>query len=527
MIQLQNVSLSLSYSDSDLLNIAAKQLRISADKILSVTLSRRSVDARKKDNIHFVANLDVKLKDGISENSILNKSKNKSAKLVANKPYKLPDVKPKPKDTPVVIGAGPAGLFAAYILALAGQCPLVIERGQTVEKRVKAVENFFGGGPLNPSSNIQFGEGGAGTFSDGKLHTGIKDERIRFVLETFHECGAPDDILYLQKPHIGTDMLRSVIVNLREKIKSLGGSFLFETTFEKCIIENQKLCGIIVSQSGVEREIPCEKLILAIGHSARDTFENLYNSQICMEQKPFAMGVRIEHTQEFINTAQYGSCRHPALSAADYKLAVHLESGRGVYTFCMCPGGTVVAAASEVGGVVTNGMSVYARNAVNANSALLVGVAPEDLNSNHPLAGVELQRQIERSAYNISGSYKAPAQTVGGFLNGTTPEFTTVKPSYLPDVVNTDLRAVLPSFIADSLRDGIILMDKKIKGFADPNAVLTGPETRSSSPVRILRDETLQSNIRGIYPCGEGAGYAGGITSAAVDGIKCAECILK
>ncbi len=523
MIRLQNIKLPINYNENDFLKIVSKELSIKQEKVKSITLSRLSIDARNKKDVHYVATFDIEVSD--FEESIVKNSK--KAKIEEVYEYIPPQSDNKPSLSPIIVGSGPAGLFAGYILALSGFKPIIIEQGQCVEDRIKSVEKMFGSGVLNKNSNIQFGEGGAGTFSDGKLNTGIKDKRIKYVLKTFNKFGASDDILYLQKPHIGTDVLRNVVVNMREEIISLGGEFMFDTKFVDFETKDDKISSITVVSDGIENKIPCENLVLAIGHSARDTFEMLYDKKINMEQKPFAMGVRIEHNQELINKAQYGENYNKSLPPADYKLAVHLESGRGVYTFCMCPGGYVVAAASEDGAVVTNGMSEYKRDGKNANSALLVGITPDDFESDHPLAGIEIQRKLERDAYLVSKSYKAPAQTIGGFLSGTTPDFKAVTPSYKPGVVNTDLNEILPNFISDSLKEGLKLLDKKIKGFADENAVLTAPETRSSSPVRILRNDEFYCNIKGIYPCGEGAGYAGGITSAAVDGIKIAEAIIS
>ena len=520
MLKVQ-IKLPLSYNDETIKTTLAKSLKIDAEKIKTYKLLKLSVDARDKSNVIFNASVAVKV--NANESRVLHKCKNVSEYKPTTYTFKKSDVTLTHR--PVVIGAGPAGLFCAYILANVGLRPIIIERGGKIEDRVKSVERFWENGVLDTESNVQFGEGGAGTFSDGKLNTGVNDSRIPFVLETFVDCGAPQEILWRQKPHIGTDKLRKVIVNLRRKIEKLGGEFHFNCKMESVIAKNGKVSAVKVFEKGVEYEIPCENLVLALGHSARDTFYNLYNFGVEMIQKPFAVGVRIEHSQDFINRSQYGDfADHPALPTADYKLAVHLENGRGVYTFCMCPGGFVVNASSEREMIAVNGMSNFDRAGNNANSAVLVGVNTSDFESNHPLAGIEFQRKIEHAAYNQSGGYNPPAQTFGAFSGGNT-KIEKITPTC--NVTECDLRAVLPEFVRESLIDGINSMGRKIKGFVDENAVLTAPETRSSSPVRMLRNDCGHSNIIGLYPCGEGAGYAGGITSAATDGIKTAEKIIE
>lgn len=516
MIILNNINLPLDADLNDVYAIVCERLKININDVISAELYRKSVDARHKNDVHFCVSIIASLKN---ENNVLKKNKNASA--FTKKEYIWQ--KTNSNIRPVIIGFGPAGMFAALTLARAGLKPIVYERGADADTRTADVENFFKGGKLNPESNVQFGEGGAGTFSDGKLNSGIKDIRCRTVLETFYQFGAQKDILIDAKPHIGTDVLKKVVKNIRNEIISLGGEVNFNSRLDGIFFKDNKLAKISVN--GIKQK--CEYLCLCIGHSARDTFKLLYDSGLEMTRKPFAMGVRIEHLQSEINKALYGEfAKHPALKAADYKLAVHLPSGRGVYTFCMCPGGEVINASSEIGGIAVNGMSNSYRDGANANSALLVGVNPEDLEGDNVFAGCELQRQIEQKAYNIANG-AVPITTVGNFVFGKKAEIGSVKPTVKPNFVFDDLQDIYPHFITDSLKDGIKEMDKKIKGFACADAVITAPETRSSSPVRIVRNEAGEStNFSGIYPCGEGAGYAGGIMSAAVDGIKSAERII-
>ncbi len=519
MLLINNVKLSLDTDFSDLKPYAARALKIDVSAVKSARLYRKSVDARKKSDLHFCCALIAELK--INENAVLKKAKN--ASVYAPREYVWRISEKRPETRPVIVGFGPAGMFAALFLARAGLRPLVIERGRDVDSRTADVNRFFAGGELNTESNVQFGEGGAGTFSDGKLNTGIKDFRCRAVLEEFYKHGAPENILTDAKPHIGTDILVNVVKSIREEIISLGGEVRFEARLDNLRFEGGRLVAAVTAKE----EIPCERLILATGHSARDTFLMLKNNGVNMIRKPFSMGVRIEHRQSDINKALYGDFAfHSALSAADYKLAAHLENGRGVYTFCMCPGGEVINASSESGKIAVNGMSNSKRDGTNANSALLVSVEPEDLEGDDVLAGCALQRKTEQAAYAAAGG-AVPVSTVGSFVFGKPFEITRVKPTVKPDYTYADFEDIFPAFICDSLREGILLFDKKISGFADDSAVLTAPETRSSSPVRILRGEDGQSlSHKGLYPCGEGAGYAGGIMSAATDGLKTAEALI-
>ena len=522
MILLRNLRLEPDEPLDKLRQKAAKKLRVSEGKIADCRPVKRSLDARRKNDIHYTCSAAVTLKHG--EERAMQKA-GKDAAPYAPPVYKIPTV--NMDERPVVVGFGPAGMFAALLLAKAGAKPIVLERGQEAEKRAAAVETLRKGGALNPESNVQFGEGGAGTFSDGKLNTGTHDRRMFWVLEQFAAHGAPESVVYDAKPHIGTDVLIGVVQNIRKEIIALGGEVRFETRLDGLVTEGDTLIGARITHAGRTETLPCRHLILAIGHSARDSFRWLHEMGVTMERKPFSMGVRIEHRQETIDRAQYGRPRGE-LPPADYSLNVHLPDGTSAYTFCMCPGGLVFAAASEEGGVVTNGMSYSGRDGENANAALLVTLHTEDFPGEGVLAGMEWQREIERAAYRYSGSYRAPAQLVGDFLrNQPSTKPASVKPSYEPGVVWGDLRKVLPARITDVLRNAIPVLGQKLRGFDDPDAVLTGPETRSSSPVRILRDGTMQSSLRGLYPCGEGAGYAGGITSAAVDGLRCAEAVLK
>lgn len=523
MIRVNNIQANLNVDLAGLKEIVSIKTGLDPEYIKSVKIAKKSVDARNKGNVHFVYSLDMEVWG--DEDYIATILAWKDIELIKERPVLVIRKQQLGNIRPLVVGSGPAGMFAGLALAEAGLKPVIIERGKPVDERQKDVSLFWRTGKLKPDSNVQFGEGGAGTFSDGKLMTGIKKDKYSAkVLQELAAAGAPEEILYLAKPHIGTDKLVTVVQNIRKKIIALGGEYRFGECLCGLAVEENRLRAVQIRRAdGTVYEQPTEKLILAVGHSARDTFEMLYEAGVVMERKPFSIGARIEHLQTMIDAAQYGRYAGRAeLGAADYKLAVHLANGRSAYTFCMCPGGEVVAAASEPGRVVTNGMSLFARNKENANAALLVGVNPEDFGGTHPLQGMFWQRELEAKAFELGGgNYHAPAQLVGDFLAGrASSEAGTVRPSYRPGVKFTDLARLFPPYVTETLRQAILQMDRKLKGFANPDAVLTAIETRSSSPVRILRDETFQSNIRGLYPCGEGAGYAGGIVSSAVDGLR-------
>lgn len=521
MLRISNIKMPVNHDMAMIKKKVCNLLRLDESSIKKLKISKKSVDARNKSNIKIIYSVDISV---AREDKY---SKIKDVSKVVEDIYTVKKVNMEGKLRPVIVGSGPAGLFAALILAEANANPIILERGKDVVNRKKDMNKFFDEGILDENSNVQFGEGGAGTYSDGKLTTGTKDSRMSKVIKEFLEAGAPKEILYEAKPHIGTDRLINVLINMRKKIVELGGEFRFSNKLVDIVSEDNKLKEIkVLNESNEIYNIETDKLILALGHSARDTFYMLFEKKMNIIPKAFSIGVRIEHKQEDINKSQYGSF-YDKIDSADYKLNTRTKSGRGVYTFCMCPGGLVVGATSEMGRVVTNGMSCFKRDKENANSALLVSISPEDFPTNHPLSGIEFQRSIEKKAFELGGSnYKAPVQLVGDFLNDRkSTSIGTVTPSYKPGYTLCDMRDCFDDFVIVALKEAILDMDKKLKGFASKDAVMTAVESRSSAPIRILRDEKFQSNILGIYPCGEGSGYAGGIMSSSVDGIKIAEYI--
>ncbi|MCI8770954.1 MAG: FAD-dependent oxidoreductase [Lachnospiraceae bacterium] len=511
---------------------AAGMLRLPQEKIKDIKIERKSIDARKKQQIHYTYKV---LLACAGEEKIVNRYGKNDVKWVPGDiavPSGLESchavaAAADKKERTVVAGFGPAGIFAALELAKAGFAPIVLERGLDVKERQKVVDAFWQGGKLNTECNVQFGEGGAGTFSDGKLNTLVKDPSgaNQKILRTFVEFGAPSEILYLQKPHIGTDRLKDVVCAMRKEIISLGGEIWFGARLEDIVVENGVLRQVLFKRNGKEQEIICKNLVLATGHSARDTFYSLHRAGILMEQKSFAVGIRVEHPQEMIGKNQYG-VYYTKLPAADYKVTYQTSGGRGVYSFCMCPGGYVVNASSEEGRLAVNGMSYYDRDGVNANSAVVVTVSPEDFGGTDVLAGIEFQRRYERAAYLQAGG-KIPVQLFGDFQkNLPSSSLGGVVPQIKGEYALGNVREILPKFIGDSIAEGIQAFGKRIRGYDREDAVLSGIESRTSSPVRILRDESFQANIRGVYPCGEGAGYAGGIMSAAMDGLRVADAII-
>lgn len=523
MLRIDGIKLPPGADEAALRTAAAHVLR--TDAIRSLTVLRRSIDARE--GVRYVYSVAVTVD---REDAVLRRCKSKNAARYTPAAYTLPAPVPAPAVRPVVVGAGPAGLFCALVLASCGAKPIVLERGKCVEERTRDVAAFWSGGALDPESNVQFGEGGAGTFSDGKLNTGTKDLRHRFILERFVEFGAHDDILIDAKPHVGTDVLYTVLQNLRRALIARGADIRFGHKLTGIETDGGAVAALHVASPEGEYTLPARHVTLAPGHSARDTFALLDRLGVPMEQKPFAVGVRIEHRQSDVDASQYKEAAgNPALPPTSYKLACHTEKGRGVFSFCVCPGGQVVASASEPGRLVTNGMSEYARSGENINGGLLVSVTPDDFGGASPLAGVAFQRRLEESAFRAGGGdWSAPAQLVGDFLaHRPSTAAGGVAPSYRPGVRWCDLHDCLPPFVCEALEEALPELEKKLRGFAAPDAVLTAVESRSSSPVRITRDERFRSALRGLYPCGEGAGYAGGIMSAAADGMRVAEQIIN
>ena len=524
MLQIERIKLELDEDERALRRKASAVLRVAEMEISELQIIRKAVDAR--DGVRFVYTLRVSVKN---EKNVLKYCRNRTVSAVRERPYRLPAAVSPPKLPPVVVGVGPAGLFCALALAKCGTHPILLERGQCVQRRQEDVERFWSAGELNLESNVQFGEGGAGAFSDGKLNTGTKDMRHRFILGTLVAHGAPENILYDAKPHVGTDHLRRVLVSMRRELEESGCDIRFGHRLAGLEQRNGGVTALQVDGPEGRYRLPVENAVLALGNSARDTFEMLYAAGVPMEAKPLAVGVRIEHRQADIDFSQYKDLAgHPRLPASSYKLSCHLENGRGVFSFCVCPGGQVVAAASETRRGVTNGMSFYARDGVNCNGGLLVGVTPADFPGTGPLAGIAFQRDLEARAYAAGGGgYIAPAQRVEDFLlRRPSAGPGAVCPTYRPGVKWCNLWEVLPEFICGAIAEALPLLDKKVKGYANPDAVLTAVESRSSCPLRILRDEQGQSAVRGLWPCGEGAGYAGGIMSAAADGLRTAEQIL-
>lgn len=545
---LPNIRLPFDHDDDAIIDIIAKKFRISKKIITNVELEKKSVDARKKPDISFVYTFVVSVKGNLNENTI----KKAGATVFKYKGYKFPFEKIELSSRPIIVGAGPAGLFCAYVLAKEGYNPIILERGEEASKRHLTIQEFIKTGKLNVNSNITFGEGGAGTYSDGKLSTGVKDKFLRkqLILDTLVEFGADPSILYMSKPHVGTDYLVNIVENMRKEIIRLGGQVHFNTLVTDVVFDDTKtsIQGVIVNEAGEIKEYASDQVVFAIGHSSRDTFEALHKREIQMESKPYAIGVRIEHPQEWIDRSQYGEKHYEdtRLPVADYKLTYQSPSGRGVYTFCMCPGGFVVNSSSSENMLVCNGMSLFDRDNFNANSAIIVTVTQDDfvidgIKDESPLAGIRFQEHWERKAFEISNSYAMPTQSFEEFyadVKGEAYENTKYRNNEFFDVEEVDstctsalvvasIKECLPTFVAEGIIEGVLDFGKKIEGFDHPKARLVGVETRTSSPVKILRDESFMSSIKGLYPCGEGAGYAGGIMSAAIDGIKVAEKMVE
>jgi uncharacterized FAD-dependent dehydrogenase len=525
MLRLTELKLPLGHSDEALRAAIVKKLRIAASALVDFRVVRRGQDARKKPNILYVYTIDAAIAD---EAAVLARLNDPHVKPAPDTQYKFVARAPEKFARPLVIGAGPCGLFAALILAQMGFAPIILERGKPVRERTKDTWALWRNNVLTPESNVQFGEGGAGTFSDGKLYSQVKDPRHlgRKVMTEFVKAGAPEEILMEAHPHIGTFRLVPMLESLRRTIEGLGGEYRFQSKVTDLLIRDGHIHGVTLEDG---EEIAADHVVLAVGHSARDVFEMLHARGVAIEAKPFSIGFRVEHPQSLIDKARFGASKKE-LGAAEYRLVHHAANGRSVYSFCMCPGGTVVAAASEPGRVVTNGMSQYSRNERNANAGIVVGITPEDFPGASPLAGVELQRHWESQAFLAGGgTYAAPAQRVGDFLKGrASTALGSVVPSYRPGVTPTDLSSCLPDYTILAIREALTAFGKQIKGFDMDDAVLTGVETRTSSPVRVPRGEDFQSvNLRGLYPAGEGAGYAGGILSAGMDGIKVAEAVAK
>lgn len=532
MIRLTEIKLPLNHAPEDLTTAITTKLKISAEQMASFVMFKRGYDARNKRNIQLIYTLDITLTDSnLAHDLLVQFASDNHVKATPDTSYKYVSEAPENlTERPVVIGFGPCGLLAGLTLAQMGFKPIIIERGNEVRQRTKDTFGFWRQRQLNTESNVQFGEGGAGTFSDGKLYSQVKDPNHygRKVMTEFVKAGAPDEILFVSKPHIGTYKLVTMVEKMRAEIIALGGEVRFATRVDDLHITDSKVTGVTLNSG---ETLKTNHVIFAVGHSARDTFQMIHDKGVYIEAKPFSIGFRIEHKQSAIDEARFGdNAGNEILGAADYKLVHHCKNGRSVYSFCMCPGGTVVAAASEEGRVVTNGMSQYSRNERNANSAIVVGIDPERDYPNHPLAGIELQRQLETLAFELGGKdYSAPAQTIGDFLKGKpNSELGDVKPSYTPGITLTDLSKALPDFAIDAIREAIPAFNKKIQGFSSDDGLLTGVETRTSSPISIKRNKDFQSiNTKGLFPAGEGAGYAGGILSAGIDGIKVAEAVAK